>query len=176
MFLMKSICHLYFCIFLLFVQNFIILYNTSSCPMRRAIGSLVVNKNWKYKERPAFEHRCWTLFRSTSDVRFVTAKPVGRSRACPASLRVRKGKVKHCMPDERSSRKATLGTASRMQILLANEMPKHRKHYGCAAIMRFLNAIESLETQKILRMRSDNANFECQRKPRNTENITEPQR
>jgi hypothetical protein len=63
-----------------------------------------------------------------------------------------------------------------MQILSANEMPKRRKHYGCAAIMRFLSASESPETQKILRMRSDNANFECQRKRRNTENTTDPQR
>ena len=106
----------------------------------------------------------------------MTAKPVGRSRACPASLRVRKGKVKHCMPDERSSRKTPLGTASRMQILSASEMPKRRKHYGCAAIMRFLSASESPETQKILRMRSDNANLECKRKRRNTENTTDPQR
>ena len=42
--------------------------------------------------------------------------------------------------------------------------------------LRIVRASESPETQKTLRIGSDNANFECQRKRRNTENTTDPQR
>ena len=45
-------------------------YHTSNCPLRRAIGSLVVNTIWMYKDRPASEHRWRPLFRATMSVRF----------------------------------------------------------------------------------------------------------
>ena len=37
-----------------------------------------------------------------------------------------------------------------------------KKHYGISEKMRILNASEELESQKTLRGRSKNANFECQ--------------
>ena len=45
-----------------------------------------------------------------------------------------------------------------------------------AAEMRMLSAMERSETQKTLKIRSDNANVECYGKLQNTENITDLQR
>ena len=85
--------------------NTTIPYNTtSSCPMRRAIGSLVVNKIWKYKERPAFEHRCWTLFRSTSDLRSWRQRTFAEMAFAEHSLRSWKKTCDSGMPKKRSNR------------------------------------------------------------------------
>ena len=55
-------------------------------------------------------------------------------------------------------------------------MEYHRNHYGTVAGMRMLSAIQTAESQKTLRIHSDNANVDCQPNDRFTENITNPQR
>ena len=62
------------------------------------------------------------------------------------------------------------------ELWVPEKAPKHRKYYRSTAKMLIVSAMERSETQKALQIRSENVNYECHGKLRNTENITNPHR